>query len=301
MRPAAVLVGLLLAVLPRAVAAQETDGETARAIAAARAKLPADAAKVLFGNVAGPSSGAPRSIGGFARGCLAGGVSLPLDGPDWQVMRPLRGRMWGHPRLIAFLERFAAKGRTVGWPGLLVGDMSQPRGGPMITGHASHTIGLDADVWFLPMPDRRFTAAERETVSAVSMVSPDRRIDRSQWTESRARLLKAAAEDPAVARIFVNPAIKATLCGSVGGDRGWLRKIRPWWGHDHHFHVRLTCTPGDRDCREQDPVPKGDGCGADLAWWLGPEPWKPSPPEPERPPLKLADLPAACADVLAAP
>ncbi len=300
-RPLAAAV--LAAALLTATAAfgQSSGSESLTLIEKARATLPADAAKVLFGSVAAPSAGPPRSIGGTARGCIAGAVAMPLDGPDWQVMRPSRGRMYGHPVLIDFLERLAAKGRSVGWPGLLVGDMGQPRGGPMITGHASHQIGLDADLWFLPMPDRRLSLDERETISAVSMVTPERKIDAGRWTESRAKLLKLAAGDGRVARIFVNPAIKKALCDRPDPDRGWLAKIRPWWGHDYHFHVRLACPAGASGCVDQDPVPKGDGCGADLAWWLGPEPWKPSPPEPPKPPLKLADLPGPCADVLAAP
>ena len=52
------------------------------------------------------------------------------------------------------------------WPGFLVGDISQPRGGPMFTGHASHQIGLDADVWLTPMPDRTLSRAERESMPA---------------------------------------------------------------------------------------------------------------------------------------
>lgn len=295
-----IAVGLLLSAPPAALA-QASGAQGASEMAKARGALPADAAKVLFGSVAGPASGPPRPFGGYARGCIAGAVAMPMDGPDWQVMRPSRRRMYGHPLLVAFLEDLAAKGRGVGWPGLLVGDMSQARGGPMITGHASHQIGLDADLWFLPMPDHRLSSDERETVSAIAMVTPDRRIDPGRWTETRARLLKLAASDPRVARIFVHPAIKKALCDRADPSRDWLAKIRPWWGHDHHFHVRLACPAGAGGCADQDPVPKGDGCGAELAWWLGPEPWKPSPPGPEKPPMKLADLPAACADVLAAP
>lgn len=291
---------LLLAALP--AAAQDTASETAAAIARARTELPADAAKLVFGMARAPAPLAARSIGGYARGCLAGAVALPVDGKAWQVMRLTRNRNWGHPALIAFLERFAEKGRRIGWPGLLVGDMSQPRGGPMITGHASHQIGLDADVWFLPMPDRTLSPAERETISAISMVNmTTREIDPKTWTPTRLALVRQAALDPEVARIFVHPAIKKTMCEQAGADRGWLAKVRPWYGHNYHFHVRLACPAGAEGCKDQDPVPAGDGCGADLAWWLGPEPWKPSPPEKPRPPMRVADLPPACHEVAVAP
>jgi penicillin-insensitive murein endopeptidase len=299
MRRLALSLALLLAASP--ALAQATFDETNAEIAKVKASLPGDAAKVLFGAITRPAPLAARSIGSYSRGCLAGAVALPVDGKAWQVMRLSRNRNWGHPALVAFLERFAEKGRKIGWPGLLVGDMSQPRGGPMITGHASHQIGLDADVWFLPMPDRELTRAERETISAVSMVKmATREIDPATWTPTRMALVRQAALDPEVARIFVNPAIKKAMCDTATGDRGWLAKVRPWYGHNYHFHVRLTCPAGLADCKDQDKVPSGDGCGADLAWWLGPEPWKPSPPEKPRPPLTLADLPAACSQVYVA-
>ncbi|MDR3497344.1 MAG: penicillin-insensitive murein endopeptidase [Ancalomicrobiaceae bacterium] len=278
---------------------QASGTESARAIEAAKAKLPPDSAKVLFGSQLTPAPLEARSIGTYARGCLAGAVAMPVNGPDWQVMRLSRNRNWGHPSLVAFLERFAAAAQTDGWPGLLVGDMGQPRGGPMLTGHASHQIGLDADIWLLPMPDRVLTPGERETISAVSVVKSDKiEIDPKIWSPLHQRLIRRAALDPAVARIFVNPAIKKALCESAGTDRGWLTKVRPWYGHNYHFHVRLACPPGMADCHPQEPPPAGDGCGKDLAWWLGPEPYKPEPPSPPKPPLKLADLPAACAKVL---
>ena len=123
---------------------------------------PSGPANVLFGSAASPAPLAARAIGSYARGCLAGGVSLPINGPDWQVMRLSRNRNWSHPRLLDFLERFANDARTLdGWPGLLVGDMSQPRGGPMVTGHTSHQIGLDVDIWLTPTPDRILTRGAR--------------------------------------------------------------------------------------------------------------------------------------------
>ena len=111
-------------------------------------------------------------IGSYADGCLAGAVALPITGPAWQVMRLSRDRNWGTPRLIQFIERFGANAKKVGWNGLLIGDMSQPRGGPMISGHASHQIGLDADIWFTPMPDHVLSREEREMDGAVDMVAP---------------------------------------------------------------------------------------------------------------------------------
>jgi penicillin-insensitive murein DD-endopeptidase len=103
-----------------------------------------------------------------------------------------------------------------------------------------------------------------------------------------------------VARIFVNPAIKRALCREAGPDRAWLAKIRPWWGHNYHFHVRLSCPRGESECRDQALPPPGDGCGKELDWWFTEEALHPAP-SPPRKPLRLADLPQACAALVATP
>src|SRR5271165_2032718 len=168
------------------------------------------AAKELFARKLKPTAGPAHSIGSYVKGCIAGAEALPINGDTWQVMRLSRNRNWAHPEMVALLERLSAKVHKVaGWPGLLVGDMSQPRGGPMITGHASHQIGLDADVWLTPMPNHVLSRAEREEMSAVMMVRPDRLdIDRKVWTPGQMAIIHAAADEPQVERIFVNPAIK---------------------------------------------------------------------------------------------
>ena len=260
------------------------------------------AAKELFGRRSGPAELQSRSIGSYARGCVAGAAAIPVDGQTWQVMRLSRNRNWGHPQLIGFLQRFAARVPAItGWPGLLVGDISQPRGGPMLTGHASHQIGLDADVWLTPMPDRRLTRTEREEMSATNMVRGDwLDIDPQVWTPQHTALIRAASLERGVARIFVNPAIKKALCREAGADRGWLAKVRPMFGHNYHFHIRLACPAGEAGCSDQDPPPGGDGCGAELAGWFTPEMLRPKPGKP-RPPLTMAQLPAECRQVLVAP
>jgi penicillin-insensitive murein endopeptidase len=266
---------------------------------------PGTPAKQLFGRVAAPTRGRARVEGYYSNGCLAGAVPLPINGPEWQVMRLSRNRNWGHPALIQFLENLAAEVHRAGeWNGLLVGDMSQPRGGPMITGHASHQVGLDADIWLTPMPDHELTREEREEMSAVMMVAEDRKeVDPEVWTSGQAAVIKTAARHPQVERIFVNAAIKKALCQDTDPDRDWLTKVRPYWGHDYHFHVRLLCPAGSPDCKPQAPPPPGDGCGKDLDWWFTDEVLhpKPQPPTPPAPPLTMANLPPACRGVLAAP
>src|SRR5882757_4443626 len=224
---------------------------------------PKTPAKQLFGRKTPAAAMKAQTIGFYSKGCLAGGVALPITGKTWQVMRLSRNRNWGHANLVQLMERLSEKGAKVGWRGLLVGDMSQPRGGPMLTGHASHQVGLDADIWLTPMPDRELTRAEREEMSATMAVAEDRKdVDPKVWTPAHVALIKAAAEDPQVERIFVNAAIKKALCRDPGSNHAWMNKVRPYWGHDYHFHVRIKCPADSPECKPQDPVPAGDGCGA---------------------------------------
>ena len=291
--------GLVLLLICGAVSAEQIKPATKAAIktptAAAKkvAKKPAapkgPPAKMLFGAVTTPAPLAARAIGSYAKGCLSGGVSLPINGPDWQVMRLSRNRNWGHPRLLDYLERLASDARGLdGWPGLLVGDMAQPRGGPMITGHTSHQIGLDADIWLTPMPDRVLTPQEREDITATSMLKDPFTVDPNIWTPLHTKLIKRAASYPQVARIFVHPAIKKVLCEQAGKNRAWLSKVRPWWNHYYHFHVRLTCPPGAEDCGNQKPAGSDDGCGKELAEWYKmlrkAELWRSAPPRAARMP-----------------
>jgi len=262
-------------------------------------------AKLLFGPVELPSSQRPESFGSYSKGCLAGAEELPETGPTWQAMRLSRNRNWGHPDLISFVKRLSAKAaRQPGWAGLYVGDMSQPRGGPMSSGHASHQIGLDVDIWMLPPKRLDLSAAERESLSSISMQRANGAYVNSDWSRAHHEILKAAASDPAVDRIFVFAGAKVQMCKDETGDRAWLRKIRPWYGHHYHFHVRLACPKGDKACTNQAPPPPGDGC-ADAEQWvaniLNPPPPDPdAKPVPPRPPLTLADLPGQCASVLRA-
>jgi penicillin-insensitive murein endopeptidase len=220
-------------------------------------------------------------------------------------MRLSRNRNWGHPVLVKLVEKLAIEAKQHdGWPGLLVGDLSQPRGGPMLTGHASHQIGLDADIWFTPMPNRRLTEKEREDLSATSMLAADRvSVNPEVWTDAHVRILKRTASYKDVERVLVHPAIKKAVCDASKDekDRTWLSKIRPYWGHHYHFHIRIACPKGSTNCEGQPPVGTEDGCGAELTRWLGlvKNPPRPGPPAPEKRPITLDQLPADCRTVLA--
>jgi penicillin-insensitive murein endopeptidase len=221
-------------------------------------------------------------------------------------MRLSRNRQWGLPILVDFIETLARDvAAKDGWPGLLVGDMAEPRGGPMVSGHASHQIGLDVDFWLNPMPAHKLSEDEREKLSAISVTDPGpHEVFPNRWTAAHGRVIRRAALDPRVERIFVAPGIKKELCQTAGSDRDWLRKVRPYYGHNDHFHVRLFCPPGASSCKAQAATPPGDGCGKDLDYWFSAAPYKPAP-KPTKPvkppkPMMLADLPPACTAVLAA-
>lgn len=270
-----------------------------------REKIPA---KKLFGHKRDSAPLRPQAHGFYSRGCLAGGERLATDGPAWQAMRLSRNRNWGHPRLVKLVRRLAKEARKYdGWPGLLVGDIAQPRGGPMLTGHASHQLGLDADIWFTQMPNRRLSRRERERLSATSMLGSKTTVNERIWSLSHVRLIRRAASYPEVERILVHPAIKKALCDGakeIGGSRAWLAKVRPYWGHHYHFHVRIGCPPGSPGCRRQKPVTGAPGCTKELAYWfrLLTAPRKPVTKKKKkrkpRPPITLARLPAACRQVL---
>ncbi|WP_082529521.1 penicillin-insensitive murein endopeptidase [Aurantimonas sp. Leaf443] len=261
-------------------------------------------AKELFGAQHTAAAMPSQSVGFYSRGCLAGGVQLPEDGPNWQAMRLSRDRRYGHPQLVAFLERLSreAAERRI-WPGLLVGDMSMARGGPMPSGHASHQIGLDADIWFQPMPNPRLTREARETFPFRSVLREGTfEVDDRIWNDRYRDLIKLAAEDPQVQRVFVHPGVKKKLCETSGRDRAYLNKVRPIYGHNEHFHVRLYCQPGSVGCEDQPSTGTGDGCG-DLGWWFNVALQPPKPgakPFKPKPPLTMAALPKACRTVLAA-
>ncbi len=268
----------------------------------------------LFGAKDVPSLQNPMPVGSYARGCGAGMVALPETGPTWQAMRLSRNRNYGQPEMIEFLEQLSVAATKVGWKGLYIGDISQPRGGPMTSGHSSHQIGLDADIWMLPPPRLNLSRSERESISSIPVRSADQRRVTANWTQSHARLMQAAASDPRVDRIFVAAAVKIEMCRTAkSSDKAWLQKIRPIYGHDTHFHVRLKCPKGSKLCQTQTPTVAdlsngGSGCDETLNWWvtdyLNPpkptkKPAKPAPRKKTSREYTMADLPAQCQNVLA--
>ena len=270
--------------------------------------LSTKSAKSLFGAQSSGSNQSSAPFGSYAKGCMAGAAQLPETGPTWQAMRLSRNRNWGQPELVDFLKTLSRKAAAQpGWSGIYVGDMSQPRGGPMTSGHASHQIGLDADIWMRPASDLNLSRSAREDLSSISMWRSSGAYTNSKWTRAHHEIIKAAASDPRTARIFVFPGAKVQMCADETGDRAWLRKIRPWWGHHYHFHVRLSCPRAASGCADHAPPPPGGGC-ADahprVNNTLNPKPAPPPDPNAPKPKpkrdLTMGDLPAQCASVLAA-
>jgi penicillin-insensitive murein endopeptidase len=254
-----------------------------------------------WSTVSTPSPGPTQSIGFYSAGCLQGAQQLPLDGPGYEAIRISRNRYWGQPVMIDYIQTLATRMRAAGQAHLYIGDIGQPRGGPAPSGHASHQVGLDADIWFERQPGARRAPADRENPRLRSLVkADDTGIDDTVYSPAHMNLLRTAAEMPNVDRIFVNKFIKERICQTATGNRAWLNKLVVWLGHDEHFHVRLHCPPGNPQCQPQAGYYSDDGCGEPLELWFRAPPVRLPPPGTVQKPYR-PKLPAACTAVLNAP
>ncbi len=240
-----------------------------------------------------PIAGPVQPIGSYANGCIIGASALPLEAANYQVMRQDQHRYYGHPLLIQFIQRFSQQMAQKTQGIVLIGDMGMAAGGRFSSGHASHQIGLDVDIW-LQLPKARWSSEQLLHPQPLDLVTADdKSVVARHWSPDIDTMVRQAAEDPQVARIFVNPAIKQQLCLDAGSDRQWLHKVRPWFAHRAHMHVRLNCPANSPQCEDQAPPPPGDGCGAELQSWFipakpGTRPVKKTPPP----------LPAGCQALL---
>ncbi len=212
-----------------------------------------------------PTQGEAEAIGSYANGCISGAKFLPPTGTGYVDMRRYRGRYYGHPKLINFIEQLGEHTAKLHGKKHLIGDLSQARGGRMNFGHSSHQIGLDVDVWMQTLDKDTYVNPMRDMQTIVDKVGM--RILGGGIDKSTRDALYFSATHTDVARIFVNPVVKWHLCQTEQNTE-WLRKLRPWWGHDQHFHVRLTCPENSPNCKNQNPPPEGDGCNADLYNWV---------------------------------
>lgn len=246
--------------------------------------------------------GKAEAIGFYSTGCLSGGAEVPVSGAFWEFVNTSRNRYYGHPDALLFLEKLGFHAFPHGK--LLLGDISQPAGGPTSYGHASHQLGLDIDVRFgfahgyLPQEAR-----ENFPLVAVAMHYMDVKDGpegtkefglvnelTAHWSPVYGELIRDSALYPRTDRIFVSPPIKKALCEQFrrpdgrGGYRypHWLFKVRPYYEHNAHFHVRLLCPEGNARCEAQKPNPPDPtdpsqvGClGTEFGWWFEADPAKP--------------------------
>lgn len=216
-----------------------------------------------------PAAGPASSIGTCSCGCLQGAVQLPASGRGYEVLRLGRNRRYGHPSLVAYIKRVSAAAADAKLGLVVVGDLSQPRGGPTPSGHRSHQTGLDVDVGYVAPRGARapLSARVRERLSPPEVVDAKTHEKTAAWTPTIMKWLALAAADPAVDRIFVDPGIKRVMCEGSMAKAPWQGRLRPWWNHHDHFHARLKCPADSPLCVPQD-APPDDGCGASLAWWF---------------------------------
>lgn len=219
-----------------------------------------------------------EAIGGYANGCQTGAVKVPPEGTGFIDIRRWRKRFYTQPSTLRLIQHV---GQALAPRRILVGDSSQAIGGRMPFGHSSHQNGLDVDFWFYTVGEREQVAAKIEPPSLVNMMTGTVQT----WHQDYRQALYAAAQFPETERIFVNPVIKQYLC-ETELERDWLAKIRPWQGHDAHFHVRLRCPADSPDCTPQKPLDGSHGCNADLWDWVQRQTWSflnPQPPKPSKP------------------
>ena len=211
----------------------------------------------------------PRIVGGPGGGCIAGAIELPEAGPGYQTIRASRSFFWGAPSTIAALQVLGRRAQAAGLPDLYMNDISKPRGGPFPGVHASHMLGLDADVWLDLRPKPPLSPAQRDDLEVDSLVRSDGRdVDAARWLPQHETLIHLATGLPGVDRVLVNPAIKRQLCLTATGDRSWLHLVRPWYGHSAHMHIHFRCPPNQPECTDAAPPPPGEGCDASLQWWF---------------------------------
>jgi penicillin-insensitive murein endopeptidase len=268
-------------------------GLTAGAFSCATIKLPSpEFAK--WAAVQTPSTGDTQIYGTYQAGCIAGAKALPLNGEGYYVVHQERSRYYGHPSMIGYLTALAKKVKQKKYPNMVVEDISYPRGGPFLTGHNSHQVGLDVDI-SLTSAHLPITADQGLHWGPPSFVE-DRKTLLKTWSKEQVQLIQLAADFPEVNRIFVAPAIKKYFCENFK-DQPWLYKLRSWWGHDDHIHVRLNCPAEMTNCKSQPPLDPAStsACGSELEWWYSAEAdAEAKKQDEEKAPREFPVLPAQC-------
>lgn len=238
-----------------------------------------------------------RIYGSPANGCIDGAKMLSDVGEDFQLQRWGDDRNFAHPMMLQYLQDLRARAEAAGLPPLLIGDLSRAYGGPYgkPSLHASHNTGLDVDLPF-DFASPRKSAKELRNPKENYLVTGQNVND--SFTPEMATYIKTAASDPRVERVFVAPMIKKHMCDLYEGTPydGFLHKLRPWFGHRAHMHVRLYCPLDSADCVKPKPIPEGTGCGYEVASWFLPPAKPTTTTKPKPKPEKV--LPEKCKLVL---
>ena len=212
-------------------------------------------------------------VGNYNNGCIFNSHSLKVSTDTYQVAHPRKQRYFGDESMVRFIERYSAAVKKNGVGNVLVGDVSTRYGGRLNTGHASHQNGLDADIEFYL---DRINPKDLDKPHANILVTRDKKTTNSLFNRKYYDLIMLAAKDPLVERIFVSPAIKVKMCEMTADENmhKYLHKIRPWFGHTEHFHVRLRCPAHAADCEKQTPIPEMNTIAEEkeeaLSWFLPP-------------------------------
>lgn len=219
---------------------------------------------------ANPTPGKSEAIGHYSKGCLVGAKTFKGDERGLILSQTRRGRFWAHSELIDVLTELGEFSYRTLKKNVVVGDLSLSRGGPTVGGHNSHQNGLDVDIWFHLFKGKGKDFEFWQTEEMRSALK-DKSFGRDQLM-----MLAFLAQDKRVERIFVHPVIKKRICEQSSEFRKpsfsseQLRKIRPWYGHDDHLHLRLKCPEDNKKCEVQNEPPPGDGCDQ-LDWWFSDE------------------------------
>lgn len=217
--------------------------------------------------------GVSEPVGNYNNGCIFNSHSLQISTEHYQVAHPKKMRYFGDESMIRFIERYSRTVHKNGIGSVLVGDVSTKYGGRLNTGHASHQNGLDVDIEFYL---DRINSRDLDKPHANILVNKGKQTTNSLFNRKYYDLIMLAAKDPLVERIFVSPAIKVKMCDMTRDEsmHKYLHKIRPWFGHTEHFHVRLKCPSHAYDCERQDPIPEMFTIAEEkedaLSWFLPP-------------------------------
>jgi penicillin-insensitive murein DD-endopeptidase len=244
-----------------------------------------------------PKAGATEIYGGYAKGCITGAAELPMQSPNYTIVNLNDRRIYGHPDLVKYIKDLGGYLRSKKVPAILIEDLSGPRGGPVIKGHASHQNGLDVDISYT-LPTKPLTLAERAQRPEISFVKDGSELTPA-WTNRQTLLVVSAVRADEVDRVFVAPAIKKLMCEKFP-TAPWLYKLRAWWGHQDHLHVRLKCPADQKHCVPQYLDPEDTQCGPSLDRWMKmvkPPAVKPVV-QPTPPAKKFPTLPPQCENVV---